>query len=225
MNQIGTKVNKGFVSNLTNDRKLVNDFDTFFIDQRKHPKSRINVRDCFLDTESAINDIKSTFKKNNPFSTARNVDIQMGACDLGITVLRNNQDIKIYINTFKSLAYSPVGDTSKYKSLERNKISYSFLHGGKGRKIICSESVEHRIEELATECKIYPTCLLPICQVYGFYECLSNLGFPRQNVICDIEAEIKNIELFFRNHLISLWLQFGEVEMKYDPPGISVNLP
>lgn len=193
--------------------------ESMCVDQRKAIKKRVSANDFFRDTEPIIADIRHAIKLKNAYSVVHGSDIHLMASEIGIGLLRGNPNIQLYIKDLNEMRYSPVGDTEAFKALERTKEPYGFLYGftGKGsRKLNCSEDVEHRIGELANDCRIYASSLLPICQLYGFDWLMSKLGTQRDQLQIDIMAEKQHIESFLELRLINLWLQFRKRKITWD---------
>lgn len=191
--------------------KKSTDFETMFMEKSKEPKRRVSVRDFFRDTEGIIADIRYAVKLKNPYSHVYDSDIQVKAAEIGVGLLRAHPNIQLFIKDLNNLRYSPIGDNEEFKAFERTKENYDFLYGitaRNSRHLTCSESVEHRIGELANDCRIYVSSLLPICQLYGFDWIMTQLGTQRDQLQLDIMTEKGHVEAFFELRLINLWLRF-----------------
>lgn len=193
-------------------------FESLCLDQRKQVPKRVSIRACFVHADSIISDLQYVYKVKNPYGVIYSKDIQMAACEVGISLLRKNEHIQAYIKELQFIRCSSKGDSLEFKNLESSKESYDFLHGStwrSTRKILCSEKEEHRLGELANDCKIYSSVLLPMCQLYGLDFFMNKFGYQCEQLETDVMEELLNIELFLKMRVINLWLKFWKHEIDY----------
>ncbi len=190
-----------------------------FIDGASESQTRewVKVRKYPLVLESALQNclLGLELKHKKDYSP---VPVQMAAADMGIRVLRSNDNIKAYIHQVKEIRSKGAAKATAYLNFEDRKEEYSFVSRGNDnhKKLCVSETVNNRVGELSNEIKMYHATLIPVCQIYGYNEILRNLSLPTELIQVMLKEEIDEFELFLDKRLILLWYTFRKPNIDYE---------